>query len=85
MKKITTLVFALAIAFAFIAPDANSAPKPSECNGLKAKECKKNPGCTWVKKFKKKDGKVVKGYCKGKGGKPMKKGEPVEKKKPEGK
>lgn len=42
---------------------AFSAPKKKACKELKISQCKKRPGCTWIKKSKRKDGKVVKAYC----------------------
>lgn len=34
-----------------------------ECKGRMMKECRKDKSCTWVKSYKKKDGKKVSGFC----------------------
>jgi|GEM_PF-5843270 len=66
MKRLTTLVFAILLAIAFLSP-GYSAPKFGACKGLSKNACSKSSGCVWVKGHTRKNGAQVKAHCRGKG------------------
>ena len=38
----------------------------SSCKGLSVEKCLTNTSCSWIKSFKRKDGKMTKAYCRSK-------------------
>lgn len=40
----------------------------SECRGLEQEACQANDACTWVDSYERRDGRVVRGYCRLRGG-----------------
>ncbi|TVQ87989.1 MAG: hypothetical protein EA400_09855 [Chromatiaceae bacterium] len=47
---------------------ATSPVLASECKGLEQEACQANEACTWVDSYERKDGRVVRGYCRLRGG-----------------
>ncbi|RLJ21853.1 hypothetical protein DJ030_03090 [bacterium endosymbiont of Escarpia laminata] len=63
------LILGLLLSLAMFHPLGNAAV---DCKGMSQSSCSGNSFCTWVKGYKAKSGKQVKGYCRAKPGKAKK-------------